>query len=148
MDEAKLALVAARVGSVGLVTARKGRKKKPKKSKGRRTKKKTPPQKKPEKRSRNTVPEPDITKPPTEFSCRSEISVTVDFEGNTSRGRLLNALKREIKTGIDFALTSISRSHQLGVSNKNISITQTECAVVDSSTVEDELDELDDELDV
>lgn len=141
MDEAKLAIVAARVGSVGLVTARKSRKKKPTKSKGRRTKKKTKPRKSPKKRSRNIAPEPDITKPPTEFSCRSEISVIVDFEGNTSRGRLLNALKREIKTGIDFALTSISRSHQLGITNKNISITQTECAVVDSTTVDDEMDE-------
>jgi hypothetical protein len=123
--------IAIRVASMNLEAAKK-KKKKPKKT-GLKSKK-------PARVSQPRILE-SITAPETEYSCRAEISFSVDFEGNVSKDKLTRALKREIMASLGSAVTSVSRSFQISASNVLVKPIAFEIATSDQFMVED-MDEL------
>jgi hypothetical protein len=126
--ESKFAFVAARVANVGLTIARKNNKKTTKKNK----KPVKPKPEKPVKVSKPKISETDITTPFTEFSCRADISLSMDFEGQASKQNLVNAVKNEINATIKETAVSIARGFQLNLTNITVGPMTVECAVTDS----------------
>jgi hypothetical protein len=123
--------IAIRVASFNLEAAKKN--KKNQKKTGLKSKK-------PIKVSQPKVSVP-VTAPETEYSCRAEISFSVDFEGNVSKDKLVRAMKREVMAALGSAVTSVSRSFQISASNVLVKPIAFECAINDQSSMED-MDEL------
>lgn len=110
-------------------------KSKPKQDPKRKTKKK------PERVSQpKRVQEPDSLKNRTEYSCKMDISLTVDFEGEISKKDLSKYLKSEIVNSIKSGMTLLSNSHGLECNNVLVQPLQVECVVNDTSTIEDDED--------
>lgn len=131
-------LIAARIASVSLLTARKKKVTKKKKTKSKPKKEEVSQQE--ETAQDREFPETDMTKPTSEYSCRVDLSLSVDFEGSIDKARLTKAVKQELSNAIKSSMAVISRSFQLGVSNLQLGHISIDCAVVDHSGTSDFID--------
>jgi len=81
----------------------------------------------------------DITSGVTEYSCRIELILDANFEGQVSKSDLLNKIKEELRSSIKTSMKNVSDS--LGLESIEVKVRPivTECAVVDNS--DESLDE-------
>lgn len=144
-----LSSIAARVASVGSdfsyqedvrVALRKNRSKKKKTSK---KKKPTSKKKKTSKKRRVSEPEeklfdPDqysvdieenMLRPKVEYSCRMEFSISVDFEGQVPKERLVKKLKSEMVAAMKAGVNIVSRDFSLENTGVKVQPIKVECAV-------------------
>jgi hypothetical protein len=152
-DETRLHIVAARVADVGLTVARgkKKTKKTPKKTKKtKKTPKKTPKSKgrskkspKKSKKSPSHVSRPvetDITRASTEYACRADLSLSIDFEGHVGKSQLVKAFENNIRSSLKEIASTLARGFQLNVVDVKIGPMTVDCAVTDSTGIEEMLD--------
>jgi hypothetical protein len=92
--------------------------------------------------------EKDSLRPETEFSCQIEFTIIADFEGRSSKEKLINKIKSELKASIETGLTNVSRELDLQSTNAVVRPMRVECAVNDMMDVDDdaEFESLDEEL--
>jgi len=88
-----------------------------------------------------------MLRPQTEYSCRVEIALTADFEGNVAKKNLIKKLKNEIITAIKTGVEQVSTDMELQATGVVVSPLRVECAVNDQASVEDESNFIDDDFD-
>lgn len=110
--------IASQVASQNVEAARK---------KTRSTKKAPKPKAKPEK-----VKSKSVLAPPTEWACRMELSVEVDFEGEASKAQLVKKLKSEVAAMMESAVKITARDLKLKPSNVRVRPTVVDCVVASS----------------
>ena len=85
-------------------------------------------------------PVQNILAPQTEYSCQLDVSITADFEGNTTKSKLTKVLKSQVVKAIQAGVVTTSR--ELGIQATNILIKplDIQVAVNDSASIEDDDD--------
>ena len=83
----------------------------------------------------------DVLKPETEYSCRCELALSVDFEGSIPKGSLSNKLRAEITAAIKQAISITSKDMNLESTSLNIQPIKFDIAVNDQSDLESELED-------
>lgn len=73
----------------------------------------------------------DILIPPIEHSCQIELALSVNFEGDIEKKRLMNKLKNELSASIRAAITIVSRDFSLKAKEVEVRPVKVECAVHD-----------------
>jgi len=104
--------IATSVGSVSVEAARRKT----------RTKKKAPKVSKPGKSK-------SVVRAPTEWACRVELSVEVDFEGDAAKNALVKKLKTEITAAMETAVKMTARDLRLKPSDVRVRPTALDCVV-------------------
>lgn len=64
---------------------------------------------------------------PTEWACRAELSVEVDFEGDTAKAALVRKLKTEIAAMVESAVKITARDLKLKPSDVRIRVSSLDC---------------------
>lgn len=67
----------------------------------------------------------------TEYSCHSEISFSVDFEGTVPRASLMRKLENEVLSALKTSINIVSKEMDLDLTSLNIVPVRMECAVID-----------------
>jgi hypothetical protein len=109
--------IASQVASLNVEAARKKT----------RSKKKAPKVSKPAKSKSKSV-----LAPPTEWACRMELSVEVEFEGETSKAALVKKLKSEVSAMLESAVKVTARDLKLKPSDVRVRPTAFDCVVASS----------------
>lgn len=73
--------------------------------------------------------EEDMLRPLVEYSCRMELSLSVDFEGQVPKDRLIKKLKSEMMASIKAAVNIVSRDFSLETTGVKVQPIKLECAV-------------------
>lgn len=81
----------------------------------------------------------DVSRPSTEYSCKIDISLSVDFEGEAVQKHLLKRLQDELLAAIQAGVKATARAQGLTATNVILKPIQVDCAVNDASSVEDDL---------
>ena len=116
-------IVASRVASFSVEAARK--------------KKKSAPPKKVSKPKR-VKSVPTVIDSPTEYSCRLDISLTANFEGDTTKAKVMKKLRSEVVAAIQSGVTLAARDLGIQAANVLVKPLNVECDVIDSSSLDDE----------
>ena len=88
-------------------------------------------------RSKKKAPKPkakskSVLAPPTEWACRMELSVEVEFEGETSKAALVKKLKSEVSAMLESAVKVTARDLKLKPSDVRVRPTAFDCVVASS----------------
>lgn len=75
---------------------------------------------------------------PTEYSCRADVSISVEFEGRTSKTALLKKLKDELSASIRAAVSITAKDMNLQPSAVKVQPIKFDCAVLDQGMLEDD----------
>jgi hypothetical protein len=81
--------------------------------------------------------EHSITHQDPEFSCRVEIDLVADFEGATSKNKLLSKLKSEIQASLEAGMKTTARDLRIELKDVTVRPVKLDCAV-DSGISPDE----------
>jgi len=73
-----------------------------------------------------------VLAPPTEWACRMELSVEVDFEGETSKAALVKKLKSEVSAMLESAVKITARDLKLKPSDVRVRPTSVDCVIASS----------------
>lgn len=73
-----------------------------------------------------------VLAPSTEWACRMELSVEVDFEGETSKSALVKKLKSEVSAMLESAVKITARDLKLKPSDVRVRPTSVDCVVASS----------------
>jgi hypothetical protein len=82
--------------------------------------------KKPKRRSRSAFEPED-----PQYSCRLELSFSVDFTGDTSSAELVRKLKKEVKDAVESVVNMTARDLHLEYESAVVEPIKIDCAVVD-----------------
>jgi hypothetical protein len=73
-----------------------------------------------------------VLAPPTEWACRMELSVEVEFEGETSKSALVKKLKSEVSAMLESAVKITARDLKLKPSDVRVRPTSFDCVIASS----------------
>jgi len=118
---------------IASVASRVAAPRRPKRPKRRRTERIVSPE---ERHAPKQVALSDVLAEPTEFSCNLDISLSVDFEGSTTKQQLVKRLKDELVTAIKSAVSATAQELDLQPSNVMVRPIKADCAVNDQGSVE------------
>jgi hypothetical protein len=79
----------------------------------------------------------NVLQPLTEYSCRADISLSVDFEGRASKTALLKKLKDEISAALRAAVSITAKDTGLEASTVKVQPIKFDCAVNDQAMLEE-----------
>ena len=85
-------------------------------------------------------PPENVLRPATEYSCRMEISLSADFEGDVSKKDLIKKLKSEVIASIKLGMEQVAKDLRVQGTGIVVKPLQVECAVNDQADMEDELE--------
>lgn len=81
--------------------------------------------------------ERNVLQPLTEYSCRADVSISVDFEGRVSKNALLKKLKDELSSAIRAAVSIVAKDTGLDASSVKVQPIKFDCAVNDQAMLEE-----------
>jgi hypothetical protein len=73
-----------------------------------------------------------VLAPPTEWACRMELSVEVDFEGDASKAQIVKKLKSEVTAMMESAVKITARDLKLKPSDVRVRPTSVDVVVASS----------------
>ncbi len=77
----------------------------------------------------------NILEPSTEYSVQLELSLIADFEGDTSKSKLLNLLKKELVASVRSSMSTVAKELKLKPIKAVIKPLKIECAINDQSGI-------------
>lgn len=81
---------------------------------------------------------PEVLTPQTEFSCKVDLSLTADFEGDVAKKDLIKKVKAELVNSIKAGMTAVCKDLGMECTNVLVQPIQVECAVNDQASIEDD----------
>lgn len=85
--------------------------------------------KKPSRSARPKREEKIILAPSTEYSCRIEMAIMTDFEGESSKGTIMKKLRGEMKAAIETAVKITARDLLLDSKTLSVKVVTFDCDV-------------------